>query len=297
MREDFSVRILYGNPIGRSILKLLINPQISKVAGDFLDSKISTFLIKGFQKKNNISLDEIEIPEDGFKSFNSFFSRKRKKNYYENIKKKLQERNSKEQLQGNYTDKLLSPCDAFLSVIPIKEGVLFDIKHTWFTLEDLLVDRKLAEEFAEGYALVFRLTPAHYHRYCYGVDGVMKAKRIIPGKLHCVRPIATRQYPVFAQNAREYQVIETETFGKIVQMEIGALLVGRIANHNISVGDSVAVLQEKGYFEYGGSTIVMLVKKDQLKMKGYLKNMRIDTGEMSVKQGMVIASAMKSCNE
>ena len=58
---------------------------------------------------------------------------------------------------------------------------------------------------------------------------VLRARKI-RGKLHCVRPIALRTVPVFAQNSREYEVIAAGKFGIVVQMEIGALLVGKINN-------------------------------------------------------------------
>ena len=45
--------------------------------------------------------------------------------------------------------------------------------------------------------------------------------------MHCVRPIAMEKYPVYVQNTREYTLIDTENFGQVVQMEIGALLVGK----------------------------------------------------------------------
>ena len=63
----------------------------------------------------------------------------------------------------------------------------------------------------------------------------------------------------------EYQVIRTKEFGKIIQMEVGALLVGRITNHDIRKNRLVKAGQEKGYFEFGGSTIILLFQKDKIK--------------------------------
>ena len=47
--------------------------------------------------------------------------------------------------------------------------------------------------------------------------------------------------------------------GKVIQIEIGALLVGKIINHN---NKTFIKGQEKGYFEFGGSTIVLLLKEN-----------------------------------
>ena len=57
-------------------------------------------------------------------------------------------------------------------------------------------------------------------------------------------------------------VIKNQILGKVVQMEIGALLVGKISNHKRKKQEFVRSGQEKGYFEYGGSSIVVLTKKD-----------------------------------
>ena len=43
-------------------------------------------------------------------------------------------------------------------------------------------------------------------------------------------------------------------------MEVGALLVGKSVNHQGAA--SVRGGQEKGYFQFGGSTVVLLLKKD-----------------------------------
>ena len=75
MKESLSVRLLYETIPGRMVLKLLVNPKVSKAAGVLLDSGISKCLIKGFKKSNNISLKDVIIPQGGFKSFNDFFAR------------------------------------------------------------------------------------------------------------------------------------------------------------------------------------------------------------------------------
>lgn len=271
MKESLSVRFLYQTVIGRSILKVLVNPKVSKAVGTFLDSSCSRFLIQHFITSNHIDMWDVIVPDEGFKSFNSFFCRE----------KELEEIKTDE-------NTVISPCDAFLSCIPIRRNTILDVKHTKFTIEDLLGDEKLGKEFDGGCALVFRLTPAHYHRYCYAADGkVLKAKRI-SGILHCVRPIVTSQIPVYTQNTREYQVVQTKNFGKVVQMEVGALMVGRITNPDIRTKRFVKAGEEKGYFEFGGSTIILLFQKDKLQLADQFKNAK----EENVYYGMQIGKKM-----
>ena len=70
------------------------------------------------------------------------------------------------------------------------------------------------------------------------------------------------QLKVFQTNSREWTILETENFDKIIQIEVGALLVGRIVNYHQEYQFKKG--EEKGKFEYGGSTIVLLIKKDKV---------------------------------
>ena len=273
MSRDYGLRFLYHTVPGRVVLKALTSPAVSKAAGAFLDTKASALLIPGFQRRNGISLEGIQVPEGGFSSFNAFFSRKRA-----------------EGEPMNHPGELISPCDGLLSCIPIQGDTVLHVKHTAFSLGELLQDRELAKDYEGGWALVFRLTPAHYHRYGFAVDGCLAQAKVIPGILHCVRPIATERFPVYTQNSRTYRVIKSADFGQVVQMEVGAMLVGRIANHTqYKAGDLVRAGEEKGYFEYGGSTIILLVEAGRLQLMPRLRSGDDRQGEIPVKKGEQIA--------
>ncbi len=275
MRESFLLRFLYGTIPGRVVLKLLVQPRASKLGGRLLSSRISRLAVPYYIRKFHIDMTDIEVPRGGFCSFNAFFTRKRKHACFDPA-----------------YDHLISPCDGYLTIAAIGDGTVFSIKNTAFSLEDLLGDEVLAAKFAGGYAFVFRLTPAEYHRYCYVADGtIVRAKRI-SGKLHCVRPIALRKIPVFVQNSREYQVIRTEHFGTMVQMEIGALLVGKIKNDRRYLKKGcVQAGEEKGYFEFGGSTVMLLLQKDTVSPNPALYGRADREGERKVRMGEFIAGA------
>lgn len=273
MRESAVLQLLYRTVPGRMILKILVQPKVSKAAGLFLSSGASKRIVPYYIRKHKIDMSNIEIPSGGFSSFNDFFTRKRKTTCFDTS-------------DGH----LISPCDGFLSVVRIKEDTVLDIKNTRFTLEELLKDDELAGRFGGGVALVFRLTPAHYHRYCYAAGGKLVRYRKIRGVLHCVRPIALRTVPVFAQNSREYQVLGTECFGTVVQMEVGALLVGKIRNDRSAFQAGHAEKgREKGYFEFGGSTIIILLQKNAVRMNKNLYKRRNSSGEIPVHMGEYIA--------
>ena len=273
MKENFSVRFLYNTVAGRALLKLITRPVVSKIGGIFLDSSFSRFLIPGFIKNNNVSLEGIEVPDKGFYSFNEFFKRRRKRIDFDKNQ-----------------NHFINPCDGFLSVVKLKKDCIFEIKNTRYDLTKLLGNAPLAEEYEGGYGLIYRLTPRHYHRYIFPDDGVITEKKRIEGILHCVRPVALLRYPVFTENTREYTVLESDNFDKIVQMEIGAIMVGKITNHKLS--GRIARGLEKGYFEFGGSTIVVLVKKDKLRFnREFIKKLK-KSKEIPVCLGDYIATKM-----
>lgn len=269
MNETLSLRFLYHTKFGRVVLKVLVNPFVSKIGGKFLDSKFSRCVVSGYIKKHNIDMTGIVIPKNGFKSFNDFFTRRMK------------------EIPVKYNkEELVSPCDGFLTCVPIRKHTVFDVKHTKFTVDSLLRDKELAKDFENGMALIFRLEPSNYHRYMYPVDGQITKIKKIKGILHTVRPIATKNVPVFVQNAREYQVINTEKFGKIVQMEVGALMVGKISNHAyFTEGSMVWTGDEKGYFEFGGSTIILLLQKGKVDIEEKWLKCKVSAGENPIKIG------------
>lgn len=268
MKQDESLflRFLYNTLIGRIFLKILSSKMISIICGIFLDSKISKILIKPFAKKNNIKFEDYYCED--LKSFNDFFSRK--------IHEELRP-------IDNNKNHLISPCDGLLSAYNIKKDTILPVKQSKYTITSLLNDDNLASIYENGICLVFRLCVNHYHRYCY-IDNGKKGKNVyIPGKLHTVRPIALERFPVFIQNSREYTTLNTENFGKVTQMEVGALLVGKIKNYH-----EEAIIhkgEEKGTFLYGGSTIILLFEKDKVEIPKNFFDKTMNNQEIDVKMG------------
>lgn len=260
---------LYETVFGRACLKLLSARWVSKAAGSFCDSRLSKPLIKKFIASNNIDLNEYEKTD--FSCFNECFTRK--------IKPELRPINKDKNV-------LISPCDGLLSAYKIKADTVFPAKQSSYTLSSFLKNKELACEFENGILLVFRLCVNHYHRYCYIDDGSKGENIFISGKLHTVRPIALRNRPVFCENCREYTVMETDNFGKLIQCEVGALLVGKIKNHHTSCRFEKG--KEKGMFLYGGSTVVLLLKKDAVNIpEHYFENTQ-NGNETPVKYGQEI---------
>ena len=267
------LKFLYYNVLGAPILRLMTSRWLSKLAGRYLDGRLSRGKIKKYIKKHGIDMSQF-IEED-YKSFNAFFTRR--------IKPELRPFD----LDPN---ALVSPCDAKLSAYRIDENSAFDIKGFTYTTADLLKNVELAEKFVGGLCLVFRLTVTDYHRYFFFDGGTARDNTFIKGRLHTVQPAALSKRRVFTENCREYTVLDTDNFGTAVMAEVGAMMVGRIVNDvksgRFERGD------EKGRFEFGGSTVVLLLQKDVAKLDDeFFANTALDR-ETVVKCGERIGERM-----
>lgn len=263
------LKALYGTKTGRQALKVLVQPVVSKAGSRFLDSRISTCCISPFIEKSGIVMDEYE--DEDYESYNQFFTRRIKEG----------KRNFAEE-----ANLLCAPCDSRLSIYPIREDGVFTIKNTVYTMDRLVKSHSLAEKYLGGTLCIFRLTVADYHHYCYVDDGVKTKNYRIPGVFHTVNPLANDQYPVYTENTREFSILKSNHFGNILMMEIGAMLVGKIVNHHEKC--TVKRGMEKGFFEFGGSTVVLAFQKDKVAIdKDITVNMQ-EGYETIVKMGEVI---------
>ena len=247
-KQDKFLRHLYNDWGGRICLKLLVRPFLSKAGGFFLNSHFSRKMIPGFVQRNKIDLSEYEKQE--FSSYNDFFTRK--------IRPELRPIHNGENI-------LVSPCDGKVTVCRIGKGETFFIKDTPYTAGQLLKNERLASHYLNGYAVILRLTVDDYHHYCYPASGKKSANVSIPGILHTVNPTANDVFPIYKENAREYTLLKTKEFGTMVMMEVGAMMVGKITNRKPGRG-MVEKGQEKGYFEFGGSTVILLLAHGKVRL-------------------------------
>lgn len=262
---------LYHTVLGRCILKILTFPAVSKMSGLFLSTPVSRLYIKRFIAKNNIDMNDFENKK--YKSFNEFFTRKI--------------------LDGKRTidphpNSLISPCDGYLMVCDIDCNSSLNIKGISYTVDELFKNKAVENTYHGGKCLIFRLTPTDYHRYIYPDRGTKSENTHIKGVFHTVRPVALQAHPVFKTNSREYTTLHTENFDDILFMEVGAMLVGKICNHHGT--HSFERGDEKGYFEFGGSTIIMMLKKDIATINKEIVSTSSVDGEYRVKLGEKIGT-------
>ena len=264
--QDRFLRGLYGTRGGRVCVKLLIQPWVSKLGGRVLNSRLSRVGIPRFIEKNKIDMSQYE--ERSFRSYNDFFMRR--------IKPEMRPVSME-------PTRLISPCDSRLTVHEITESSCFAIKGTMYTMESLLRDKALARVYDGGTLLLFRLTVDDYHRYCYVDSGQKSKNHWLPGVYHTVNPAAAEVYPIYKENTREFSVLKSQHFGNILMMEVGALMVGRICNEKENC--PVHRGEEKGKFEFGGSTVILCLEKDRVELDAdivYNSNKGVET---KVRQG------------
>lgn len=272
--QDSFLASAYGSKIGRGLMKFLSLPIFSKCISKILSSKCSVPYIFDFADKNHIDMFDYE--EKMYTSFNDFFTRKIKPG---------------RRFVTNDRNVLVSPCDGKVSAYKIENSNTFVIKNSLYNVESLLRDKKLAEKYVGGYALILRLSVDDYHRYIYPCNGIKSHNRKIEGFLHTVNPVVNKYLPVYKENSREYCLIRSDNFGDIIQMEVGAMMVGKITNHQ----KNKAVIkkgEEKGYFEFGGSTIILLIEKDKVNLSPELIKNTKEGYETKVLQGSFLGEKL-----
>lgn len=265
------LEFMYNTVLGRILLKTIFSSKwFSKINGIYQKSRFSKRKIKSFIKLYDIDMEQHKGIEK-YKSFSEFFTRKRDVSKYITEESMLKE-------------NLIAVADSKLKVFNLNKNIEFKVKQSIYNLKDLIQDDELSKEFENGICLIYRLTVDDYHRYIFLDDGYLEKEYYINGKLHTVQPISDK-YNVYSRNCRNVSVLNTENFGKVLQIEVGAMLVGKINNHKKI---KFLKFEEKGFFDYGGSTIIQVIKKDKIIVNKEIIEMSKNGIETKVEIGMII---------
>lgn len=247
---------LYNNPLGEATLWALVKRKmVSSLYGDLMDRPASAEKIEPFVEEFNIDMNEAK--KQNFNSFNEFFTRELKPD--------------SRMIDTNST-VVVSPADGKILAYADISSTDFIVKGYRFDVSTFLDNDELADEFQDGSLLVIRLAPNDYHRFHFPLGGKVTSTSKVEGDYYSVNPIALREMvEIFCLNKREFAVIENPVFGKVIMAEVGATMVGSIiqtySNGFVEKGE------EKGYFEFGGSTVVLLFEKDKINLdKDLLEN-------------------------
>lgn len=244
------LQFLYGSgwssqKIGRKIARFTAkNAWVSALYGWWQHQRWTASKIAPFIEKFDVDATEFSLSVEQFRSFNDFFTRELKKE-------------ARPIAPG--TDCAIIPADGrylFHQNIALCDG--FVVKGQKFQLAALLQDEKLAAEYACGSMVMARLAPSDYHRFHFPCDCYPTEAKALNGLLHSVNPIAVKQnIAVFSENKRTLTRLASEAFGTLLFIEVGATNVGTIMQ-TYKPGAFCSKGSEKGYFSFGGSSLLLL---------------------------------------
>lgn len=237
------IKLAYQTTIGQLSVSLMLKRKFfSTICGWFASRPNSRKKILPFINKYGIKSDSFEKRPDEFLSFNEFFSRKLKPSA-----RPISPRNN----------SISSPCDGrHLAFSNSNNLSTFFIKGEQLSADDLILDRSTAKKFHGGSVLISRLCLTDYHRFHFPFAGIPEKTFLINGNYLSVHPLALAgSLSTFLQNKRMSTIVHTEHCGDILMVEIGATGCGTICQ-TFTPDKQVLKGEEKGYFQFGGSTII-----------------------------------------
>lgn len=226
----------------------------TRLLGWFANSPWSRRKIAPTIRELGIKMEDFVVPEGGYRSFNEFFFRRLRPGA---------------RPFDPSPDTVSSPADSRLLVYPrVQADTCFPVKGVPFRISELLGPtpeaRAAAAQLHDGVLMVFRLCPADYHRFHFPVGGRAAATWVVPGGYESVNPLplALGARP-FARNWRQVTLLENPRIpGRAAFVEVGAFGVGAVFQTHAA--PEFAKMDEKGYFAFGGSTVVLVFPRDAI---------------------------------
>lgn len=247
------LRWTYGNALGRLSLHAMVKRSFfSRWYGGTMDRPRSRRKIQPFISRYGVDASEFAHTTESFQTFNEFFYRKLKPG-------------ARPIDPG--PDVAVFPADGRHLGFPETskaEGIF--VKGAVFELAELLQDKELAEQYRHGALVLSRLCPVDYHRFHFPAAGIPDKPKLIHGPLYSVNPFALKQnIHILSENKRALCRIRSLEFGQVLMLEIGATCVGSF-EYTFSPGQPVAKGAEKGFFKFGGSSIITLFEPARIRL-------------------------------
>lgn len=269
-----AMKFLFGSNFGFWLTEALLKHRwVTESYARRQHSPRSQAQIQRFVENFGINVDEVEHPPAHYRTFNEFFTRRLKA--------------SARPIDLD-PHNLISIADCRLLAYEVKEQTVYTVKAKSFTIAELF-DGALANDYLRrfygGLCLIFRLAPVDYHRYGYLDDCEQGPVRVINGFYRSVHPFSLRRMKaVFTENRREYCILKTKNFGDVLHVDVGATSVGRIVQQSPQ-GGAFQRGAEKGYFEFGGSTVILLLQPNVVRIDDDIANYTMQGIETIVRYG------------
>ena len=239
------LQFFYGPSTLASFLlsPLARSPLFSKLVGYYQSLSMTKKDVIPFIQKYKVDPSEFLLDPSDFHSFNDFFIRQLKP----------------EVRPIAATDAIIPADGRYLFYQNLEECPYLIIKGKNYSLKDLE-----AEDFHGGSVVLGRLCPTDYHRFHFPIDCTPSKPKLMKGALFSVNPIALNVRPsIFYENKRVATILNSKTFGEVLMIEFGATNVGSITETFVP-GKPVKKGDEKGYFSFGGSALMLFFKKDAI---------------------------------
>lgn len=252
------LQFFYGpSTLGKMLLYPIAKSALfSKLVGSYQRLPRTKKAIAPFVQQYKIDPTEFLQPE--FDSFNDFFIRKLKK-----------------EARPIASSEAVIPADGrFLFFENLHSCPYIAIKGKKYSLSELIGDD--GEPYREGSAVIGRLCPSDYHRFHFPIDCIPQEPKLLNGSLFSVNPIALRVRPtIFYENKRIVTKLRSKRFKEVLMIEFGATSVGSITE-TFTPHQPVRKGDEKGYFSFGGSALMLLFQKGTIAFSPDLLNRRLE---------------------
>ena len=245
---EAALRFLYGSKIGRPLGVLLARlPLFSRIIGWWYSRSWTKKRILPFVVRYGIDTSECEKHIESYLSFDAFFVRTLKKG-------------SRPLAQGP-----IMPADGrYLFYQDVSACDDLVVKDKKFSIEKLAGFESTKHAYFQGSMVIVRLSPSDYHRFHFPCDCIPGPARLINGFLYTAHPLEIIKNIVqLTENKRMITELKTDHYGSILFIEIGATAVGSI-HQTYQPGIHYKKGDEKGYFSFGGSTLVLLFEKGRI---------------------------------
>ncbi len=251
----FFLELFYRDTIFSKICGAICLPFLAKTSiasrlyGVFQNSRLSRWKVKWFIKAFDVDTSEFEVSPEAFRTFNEFFYRK-----------------LKPVTRPIHQNGLVMPADGrYLAYPELTSNDEFMIKGQRFDLDTLVSDSALSVKYDRGSLLIARLCPIDYHRIHFPCDCIPSRPRLINGHYFSVNPIALKKnLSILSENKRMLTTLRTKDYGDILYIEVGSTYVGSI-KQTFEPGKFFRKGDEKGYFEFGGSCLILLFEKKRVR--------------------------------
>jgi len=259
-------------------------PRKPEIAKDFLrkmtvivgakyNESRSRRYIAEFIRFYNIVVDDLLDPVSSFQNFNEFFARKMK-------------HHSRPIADVRNQHIAVVPADSrIVAYETVNEATTVWVKGHGFSIGSLVMDSDLTKRFTNGAVAVCRLGPMDAHRVYFPLGCKVGRTFNMDGDFLVDNPVCVREdVDVFTTNKRTLTVLEDTEFGLVGMVCVGSTMVGSIVLTS-KQGQMVKKGDEHGYFQFGGSTVILLFEPNRIVFAEDLLNNSVIPVETYCKMG------------